>query len=59
MSPLSANAHLCHLWIRSSGDRSEAAVTYHSLVARRNEFGVAESRFGRGSPMEWLRTPSA
>ena len=33
-------------------------MMYQSLITRRSEFGVAESRFGRCSSMVWLRMPS-
>ena len=33
-------------------------MMYHSLIAHRSEFGVADSRFGRCSPMAWLSMPS-
>ena len=58
MSPLSTNANLCFLLILPSGECSRAGIMYHNLLARRSEFGVAESRFGRCSPMEWLSMPS-
>ena len=43
MSPLSTNANLYHLLILPSGE----CMMYHSLITRRSEFGVADSRFGR------------
>ena len=33
-------------------------MMYHSLIARRSEFGVADSRFGLCFPMAWLSMPS-
>ena len=33
-------------------------MRYHSLIARRSDFGVAESRFGLCSPKAWLRMPN-
>ena len=47
MSPLSTNANLCRLLILPSGECSRTGMMYHSFIARRSEFGVAESRFGR------------
>ena len=58
MSPLSTNVHLCRLLMRPSGEWSRAGMRYHNLIARRSEFGVTESRFGRCSPMAWLKMPS-
>lgn len=57
MSPLSTSANLCRLLIRPSGEWSRAGMRYHNFIARRSEFGVAESRFGRCSPIAWLRMP--
>ena len=57
MSPLSTNANLCRLLIRPLGEWSRAGMRYHSLIARWNEFGEAESRSGRCSPKAWLRMP--
>lgn len=54
MPPLSANANLCRLFIRPSGEWSRAGTVYHSLITRRIEFGVAESRFDRFFPMAWV-----
>ena len=58
MSPLSTNANLCRLLIRPSGEWSRAGMRYHSLIARRIEFGVSESRFGLCSPKVWVRMHS-
>ena len=58
MSPLSTNANLCRLLILPSGECSRTGMMYHSLIAHRSEFGAAESRFGRCSPMAWLNMPS-
>ena len=58
MSPISTNANLFRLLILPSGECSRAGMMYHSLIARRSEFGVADSRFGRCSPMAWLIMPS-
>ena len=58
MSPLSTNANLCRLLSLPSGERSKAGMIYHSLIARRSEFGVADSRFGQCSLMAWLSVPS-
>ena len=55
ISPLSANATLCRLMIRPSGEWSRAGMGYHSLMVRTSAIGIAESRFGRCSPMTWLR----
>ena len=57
MSPLSTNANLCRLLILPSGKCSRAGMMYHSSIVRRSEFGVADSRFGRCSPMAWLSMP--
>ena len=57
MSPLSTNANLGRLLIRPSGEWSRAGMKYHNLIARTSEFGVAESRFDRCSPITWLRVP--
>ena len=54
MSPLSTNANLCRLLMRPSGEWSRAGMRYHNLIARRSEFGVTESRFGRCSSIAWL-----
>ena len=32
-------------------------MRYDTFIARKSEIGVAESRFGQYSPMEWLRIP--
>ena len=48
--PLFTNANLCDLLVRPSGERSRAGVSYRILIARKNEFGVPESQFGRCSP---------
>ena len=58
MFPLSTNAKLCRLLILPSGQCSRAGMMYHSLTDRRSEFGVANSRLGRCSPMAWLSMPS-
>ena len=58
MSSLSTNANLCGLLIRPSVEWSGAGMKYHSLIARRSDFGVDESRFGLCSPKAWLRMPS-
>ena len=58
MSYLSTSANLCRFLILPSGEWSRAGMRYHNLIARRSEFGVAESRFGRCSPIAWLRMPS-
>ena len=58
MSPLSTNANFCHLLILSCGACSRAGTMYHSSIARRNEFGVTDSRFGRCSPMVWFSMPT-
>ena len=58
MSPLSTNANLCRFLILLSGEWSRAGRRYHNLIDRRSEFGVAKSRFGRCSPIAWLRIPS-
>ena len=50
VSPLSTNAILCRLLMRPSGECSGAGIMYHSLIARRNEFGVAKSLFGQCYP---------
>ena len=50
MSLLSTNANLCRLFIRPSGEWSKTGMRYHSLIARRNELGITESRFGLCSP---------
>ena len=55
MCPLSTNAKLCRLLIRLSGEWGRAGMRYHHLIARRSKLGVAESRFGRCSPIVWLR----
>ena len=47
MSPLSSNESLCRLLIRPSGELSRPGMMYQSLITRKSEFGVAESRFGR------------
>ena len=58
MSPLLNNANHCHFLILPSGERSRADMRYHNLITRRSEFGVAESRFDRCSPIAWLRMSS-
>ena len=58
MSPLSTNANPYRLLILPSGERSRAGMMYHNLFARRSEFGVADSRFGRCFPMASLHMPS-
>ena len=58
MSPIFPNANLCRLLILPSGECSWAGMMYHSLIARRSEFGVADSRFGLCFPMAWLSMPS-
>ena len=55
MSPLSGNANLCRLFIRSSGEWNRTDMRKHKLIARRDEVGVVESLFGRCSPMTRLR----
>ena len=55
---LSTNANLCCLLIRPSGEWSRVGMIYHNLVARKSEFGVAESRLDRCSLIAWLRMPS-
>ena len=57
MSPISTNANLYRLLIRSSSEWSRGGMRYHSLIACRSELGVAESRFDLCSPKAWLRTP--
>ena len=54
MPPLYTNANVCRLFIRPSGEWSRAGMRYHNFTARRSEFGVAKSRFGRCSPIAWL-----
>ena len=58
MSLLSTNANLGRLLILPSGECSRAGMINYSLISRRSEFGVAESRFGRCFPTAWLSTPS-
>ena len=58
MFPFSTNANLCRLLILLSGEWRRAGMRYHNLIASRSKFGVAESRFGRCSPIAWLRVPS-
>ena len=48
---LSINANLFRLLILPSGECSWTGMMYHSLIARRSEFVVADSRFGRCSAM--------
>ena len=44
MSPLSTSTSLCRLLILPSGECSGAGMMYHSLIARRSEFDVADCR---------------
>ena len=58
MPPLLTKASLSLLLIRPSGECSRTGRTLHSLIARRTEFGVAKSRFGRCSPKARLKMPN-
>ena len=58
MSPISTNANLFRLLILPSGECSRAGMMYHSLIARRSELTVVDSRFGRCSPISWLSMSS-
>lgn len=55
---LSTTANLFRFVMWSSGECIRADILYHSVIARRNEFGVAKSRFGRCSPKARFRFPS-
>ena len=58
MFPLSTNVNICRLFIPPSGECNRAGMMYYSLIARRSDFGVGDSRFGRCSPLAWLSMPS-